>query len=51
MDSPDEPDENRQRIAQNLKDWYIRYRPEDWKRPNKKNRVKIARIRNVLGDK
>ncbi|WP_148087042.1 type III-B CRISPR module RAMP protein Cmr6 [Thermodesulfitimonas autotrophica] len=43
------PDEKRE-IAVLLKEWYLMYRGEQWRRPNKKNKAKIAEIKKVLGE-
>lgn len=37
-------------IAQLLAEWYQKTKPDQWKKPNKKNAAKIAKIREVLGD-
>lgn len=44
------PVEEKQEIALLLKRWYLTYREEQWKRPNKKNKEKIALIKKVLGE-
>lgn len=38
----------KQEIALLLRDWYLRYRPEQWQKPNKKNALKIAVIKKFL---
>ncbi|WP_051351096.1 type III-B CRISPR module RAMP protein Cmr6 [Sulfobacillus thermosulfidooxidans] len=37
-------------IAQKLKDWYMTNKLQEWKKPNKKNQQKIARIKKILGE-
>jgi len=44
------PAEEIQEIALRLKQWYLTYREEQWKKPNKKNKGKIALIKKVLGE-
>lgn len=48
MDSPDTPREDQLEIAQSLADWYQTKKPDQWKKPNKKNQDKIKRIRTIL---
>ncbi len=48
MESSDHSAEERHEIATLLKAWYIEYLPAMWKKPNKKNASKIARIKKVL---
>ncbi|MEW6574131.1 MAG: type III-B CRISPR module RAMP protein Cmr6 [Bacillota bacterium] len=43
------PDERRE-IAVLLKEWYLVNKAEQWRKPNKKNKAKIAEIRKVLGE-
>ena len=42
--------EEKHEIALLLKEWYLIYREEQWKKPNKKNKEKIALIKKVLGE-
>ncbi|HAA34629.1 MAG TPA: type III-B CRISPR module RAMP protein Cmr6 [Firmicutes bacterium] len=42
--------EEKQEVALLLKQWYLTYRKEQWKKPNKKNKEKIALIKRVLGE-
>ncbi len=44
------PAEEKHEIALLLKEWYLIYREEQWKKPNKKNKEKIALIKKVLGE-
>jgi CRISPR-associated protein Cmr6 len=44
------PAEEKHEIALLLKEWYLIYREEQWKKPNKKNKEKIALIKRVLGE-
>ncbi|OAT80422.1 type III-B CRISPR module RAMP protein Cmr6 [Desulfotomaculum copahuensis] len=48
MESPDAAPETRQEIASLLAGWYQRNKPDMWEKPNKKNKEKIGRIKNVL---
>ncbi len=48
MEEPSLPLSDRVLLAQKLKDWYITNKPQEWKKPNKKNQIKIARIMKVL---
>lgn len=48
MEDTDLPKSGRLLIAQKLKDWYLANKPQEWKKPNKKNQLKIARITKIL---
>lgn len=48
MESPDTAPETSQEIARLLAGWYQQYRASHWKKPNKKNREKIDKIKKVL---
>jgi len=48
LDEPGISSEIRLEIASLLVEWYQRYRPDQWKKPNKKNKAKIAKIKSVL---
>lgn len=42
--------EDKREIALLLKQWYLTYREEQWRRPNKKNKEKTSLIKKVLGE-
>ena len=46
MDSAEEPD--RAQIAIRLRQWYLNNKPDQWRKPNKKNAEKIRRIQQHL---
>lgn len=50
MQAEETPLADRQMIARLVKHWYQVNRPDQWQKPNKKNTVKIAVIRNILGE-
>jgi CRISPR-associated protein Cmr6 len=50
LGEPSLPAEGKQEIARLLREWYLDFRPEQWKRPNKKNATKIAEINKHLGE-
>ena len=50
MQAEEVPLDDRQMIAKLLKYWYQTSKPDQWAKPNKKNAVKIALIREVLGE-
>ncbi len=50
MQAEDIPLADRQIIAKLLKHWYQIKKPDQWQKPNKKNAIKIAAIREVLNE-
>lgn len=44
------PPDVKQEIAVLLKEWYMTYKTEQWRKPNKKNAAKIAEIKKFLPD-
>lgn len=51
MESDDTPSAEQMEIARRLAVWYQTHRLDHWKKPNKKNKEKIRRIRAVLHGK
>lgn len=50
LQAEDTPDSERGEIAVLLREWYLRFRSDQWSKPNKKNKEKIAVIRKYLSD-
>lgn len=50
MQAEETPVAERQMIAKLLKHWYQIKKPDQWKKPNKKNTAKIMAIRKTLGE-
>lgn len=48
LQAADTPAEDKSEISLLLREWYLRFRPEQWRKPNKKNAIKIAEIRKHL---
>ncbi|AUW94343.1 type III-B CRISPR module RAMP protein Cmr6 [Sulfobacillus thermotolerans] len=48
LDEPTLSAEERSQVAERLERWYLAYRADQWKKPNKKNAAKIARIKQHL---
>jgi CRISPR-associated protein Cmr6 len=44
------PLDERKEIALLLKEWYLVHKAGQWRKPNKKNKAKIAEIKKVLGE-
>lgn len=42
------PLNTKQEISLLLRDWYLKHKPEQWQKPNKKNALKIAEIKKHL---
>jgi len=48
MSGEDLEENERREIARYLADWYQKFKPDQWKKPNKKNSSKIKAIKSVL---
>ncbi len=48
MEASDTPPEEKIEIANLLVKWYQEYNPQQWQKPNKKNKTKINRIKSIL---
>jgi len=48
MSGKDLEENERREIARYLADWYQKFKPNQWKKPNKKNSSKIKAIKSVL---
>ncbi|WP_124728249.1 type III-B CRISPR module RAMP protein Cmr6 [Staphylospora marina] len=48
LQDPDVPVEERREIAVHLANWYQTHKPDQWKKPNKKNKERVQQIKDVL---